>query len=74
MTSAGGDEITTMGAAEIARRVAADELSCRQVVEAHIRRISQDARITQRIFPEACRDAECAGLSVRFCSDDCGTP
>ena len=40
MTLAGGDEITAMGAAEIARRVAADELSCRQVVEAHNRRIS----------------------------------
>ncbi len=40
MTLAGGDEITAMGATEIARRVAADELSCRQVVEAHNRRIS----------------------------------
>jgi fatty acid amide hydrolase len=33
------DEITGMGAAEIARRIAVGDLSCRQVVEAHIRRI-----------------------------------
>jgi fatty acid amide hydrolase len=39
MALAESDEITAMGAAEIARRVAARDLSCRQVVEAHIRRI-----------------------------------
>jgi fatty acid amide hydrolase len=33
------DEITALGAAELARRVAVGELSCRGVVEAHIRRI-----------------------------------
>jgi fatty acid amide hydrolase len=39
MASAGRDELTALGAAEIARRIAAGDLSCRQVVEAHIRRI-----------------------------------
>jgi fatty acid amide hydrolase len=39
MTVGGRDEITAMGAAEIARRIAAGDLSCGQVVEAHIRRI-----------------------------------
>ena len=39
MTVAGRDEITAMGAAEIARRIAAGDLSCGQVVEAHIQSI-----------------------------------
>ena len=39
MTVAGRDELPAMGAAEIARRIAAGDLSCGQVVEAHIQSI-----------------------------------
>src|SRR3954467_12781573 len=46
------DDITGMGAAEIARRVAAGDLSCRQVVEAHIRRVEAlNPRLNALVVP-----------------------
>jgi fatty acid amide hydrolase len=56
------DETTELGAAELARRIAAGALSSREVVEAHVRRIEEvnprlNAIVVRR-FEEALREAE----------------
>ena len=64
----GRDEITGMGAAEIARRVAAGELSCVQVVEAHIRRIEAvNPRLNALVVPlfDRARDEAVAADAAR---------
>ena len=52
MASVHHDEITALGAAELARQVAAGELSSREVVEVHIRRIeSVNPRLNALVVP-----------------------
>ena len=52
MNLVASDEITRMGAAEIARRIAAGDLSCCEVLESHIRRIeSVNPRINALVVP-----------------------
>lgn len=57
-------EIVCLGAAELARRIAAEELSATEVVEAHIRRVQQvDLQVNAvvvRCFDQARRDAAAA--------------
>ena len=68
MSSAGRAEITTMGAAEIARRIAAGDLSCRQVIETYIRRIEfVNPRINALVVPlfERARQEAVAADAVR---------
>jgi hypothetical protein len=46
------DEITALGAAQIARRIATSDVSCREVVEAHIRRIEAvNPRLNALVVP-----------------------
>jgi fatty acid amide hydrolase len=62
------DFITGMGAAEIARHVAAGDLSCRQVVEAHIRRIEAvNPRLNALVVPlfDRARDEAVAADAAR---------
>ena len=68
MSSAGRTEITNMGAAEIVRRIAAGDLSCRQVIETYIRRIEfVNPRINALVVPlfQCARQEAVAADAVR---------
>ena len=68
MVPAQHDEITALGAAEIARRIAAGDVSCREVVEAHIGRIEAvNPRLNALVVPlfDRARDEAWAADAAR---------
>jgi fatty acid amide hydrolase len=69
------DEITALGAAEIARRVAGGEVSCREVVEVHIRRIQAvNPRLNALVVPlfDRARAEAQAADAARHCGEHLG--